>query len=125
VGATIDLIEALRPECVIPGHGSPFAGAARIATAIERARSRLASFVAEPRRHASHAIKVLIKFKLLEWQSVEFDHFAHWAEQLPYTREVHSRYFPGLNLHEWLELLTAELAKSGALGREGSIIYNI
>lgn len=125
VGATLDVIEGLEPQLVIPGHGSPFAGARQIGDAIGRARSRLAGFVSDPRRHASHAMKVLVKFKLLEWQSIAFDDFADWTEGMPYTRLVHSRFFAGTPLRAWIESLTAELVKSGALGRDGAIIYNI
>ncbi|HEY8049441.1 MAG TPA: MBL fold metallo-hydrolase, partial [Ramlibacter sp.] len=90
VRATLDVIESLQPRIVIPGHGSPFAGSERIAGALARARSRLASFVADPRRHASHAMKVLVKFKLLEWQSVEVEAFMRWAQAMPYMCRVHS-----------------------------------
>jgi glyoxylase-like metal-dependent hydrolase (beta-lactamase superfamily II) len=125
VGATLDLIESLRAEALIPGHGTPFAGRDRIRDALARARSRLASFTADPRRHASHGMKVLIKFKLLEWQSLPFEELARWAESMPYMRAVHSRFFPELPLRSWLENITAELVKSHALGRDGAMIYNI
>jgi len=125
VAATLDLIEALDPESVIPGHGSSFQGEDRIREALERARSRLASFVAEPRRHASHGVKVLIKFRMLEWQSLRFDDLMSWADSMPYTQLVHSRFFPELPLRSWLESVAAELVKSGALARDGAMIYNI
>ncbi|HUR90094.1 MAG TPA: MBL fold metallo-hydrolase [Ramlibacter sp.] len=125
VGATLDVIEALAPRLVVPGHGSPFAGREKVGAAIARARSRLARFVANPSRHASHAMKVLVKFKLLEWQRVEFEQLVRWAEGMPYMRRVHSRFFGDAPLRDWLDEMTAELTKSGALGREGSIVYNI
>jgi glyoxylase-like metal-dependent hydrolase (beta-lactamase superfamily II) len=125
VRATLDLIDSLQPETVIPGHGSPFAGQHGIREALARARSRLASFVADPRRHASHGMKVLIKFKLLEWQSVSFEDLVRWAERMPYMRMVHSRFFPAASLRGWLESVVAELVKSGALARDGGMIYNI
>lgn len=125
VAATLDLIESLRPRLVIPGHGSPFGGDEHVTAAIARARSRLASFVASPARHASHAMKVLVKFKLLEWQSVPFDEFLAWAQGMPYLRRVHARFFADQPLREWLERLTAELVKSRALGRDGAILYNM
>lgn len=125
VGATLDVIEALRPDVVIPGHGRPFGGSQSITGAINRARSRLSGFVADPRRHASHAMKVLVKFKLLEWQRVDFEAFVRWADAMPYMRRVHTRYFNAAPFGEWLASLTAELVKSGAVGREGPIVYNI
>ena len=125
VAATLDAIESLQPSMVIPGHGKPFAGADNVAQALARARSRLASFVASPRRHASHAMKVLVKFKLLEWQSVAFDDFVAWGEGMPYMRKVHARFFGEASLREWLTALTAELEKAQALGRDGANLYNI
>ena len=125
VAATLDLIEALDPESVIPGHGSPFQGGDRIREALDRARSRLASFVADPRRHASHGVKVLIKFRMLEWQSARFDDLMSWAESMPYTQLVRSRFFPELALRGWLDSVAAELVKSGALARDDAMIYNI
>src|SRR5205085_11810672 len=62
VAATLDVIEKLQPLVVLPGHGSAFAG---VDGALARARSRLSAYVADPRRHATHAAKVLLKFKLL------------------------------------------------------------
>jgi glyoxylase-like metal-dependent hydrolase (beta-lactamase superfamily II) len=125
VAATLDLIESLQPLAVIPGHGPPFAGDVHVKEALARARSRLESFVASPRRHASHAIKVLVKFKLLELQSIGFDDFMAWASGMPYLRRVHARFFVEQPVNDWLEQLTAELVKSKALGRDGANLYNM
>lgn len=125
VGATLDVIERLAPRVVIPGHGSPFAGAGRVAAALGRARSRLAGFAADPHRHASHAMKVLVKFKLLEWQSIPFDDFLAWAEGMPYMRRIHSKFFAQVPVRAWLEGLAAGLVESGALRRDGPILLNI
>ena len=65
VGATLDLIESLRPRIVIPGHGPVFTD---FESALAAARRRLDGFVQDPTRHAAHAAKVLLKFKLLELQ---------------------------------------------------------
>lgn len=65
--ATLDLIGQLQPRVVIPGHGAPFGehdGA--VSAALEAARARLRAWREEPRRHADHALKVLLAFKLLE-----------------------------------------------------------
>ena len=125
VAATLDLIESLQPFWILPGHGSPFCGEERVASALARARSRLQSFVADPQRHAAHAMKVLVKFKLLELQTVGFEDFMAWGLAMPYLRRVHARFFPGTQPRAWLESLTAELVRSGALGRDASNLYNI
>ncbi|AMO23504.1 hypothetical protein GCM10027034_39860 [Ramlibacter solisilvae] len=125
VAATLDVIEKLAPRIVIPGHGPVFEGKARVAAALSRARSRLSSYVQDPKRHAAHAMKVLIKFKLLEWQSISEPDFADWAERTPYFSLVHTRHFAPGDRREWLESLLAELERSQAIGRSGGTIFNV
>jgi len=124
VGETLDVIESLAPVNVIPGHGPPFSGG-EVDAALARARGRLAGLVAQPARHAAHAMKVLLKFKLLEWQSVALDDLLAWALAMPYMQAVHRRYASGSTLSQWLDELMAELANSGAVRREAGWVYNI
>jgi len=121
VAATLDVIERLRPRVVIPGHGSVFTG---VGEALARARSRLAAYVADPRRHAAHAAKVLLKFKLLELQQVRTEDFVAWAEGTPYLRLVHDRLHAGGNLPAWIASLVADLEASAALRSENGQIFN-
>jgi len=121
VAATLDVIEGLAPEVVIPGHGGVFRD---VAAALERARSRLAAYVADPRRHATHAAKVLLKFKLLELQKVGLDDFAGWAEKTPWFRRVHERWFGTTVRREWLITLMEELVRSGAATCDADFIRN-
>jgi len=121
VAATLDLIERLRPEIVIPGHGAVFAD---VFAALERARRRLDAYVRDPRRHAVHAAKVLLKFKLLEWQQIDRSALHAWTKSTPYFALLQARFHPQLDLHDWVEGLIAELAKSGALRAEGGVLFN-
>jgi hypothetical protein len=121
VGATLDLIAGLDPLVVVPGHGSVFTD---IGGALARARSRLEAYRARPARHAAHAAKVLLKFKLLEAQRMPWDAFVDWAESTPYFRIVHERWLPGPTLREWVLQLYGELAESGAAGREPGFATN-
>lgn len=120
VAATLDLIEHLSPRMVIPGHGKVFA---TVAEALARARSRLAAYVADPRRHASHGAKVLLKFKLLELQRCGQEEFLTWAEGTPYLSLVRDRYFTQ-PLRAWIATLIEELVAGGAARREGDQILN-
>jgi glyoxylase-like metal-dependent hydrolase (beta-lactamase superfamily II) len=61
--ATLDLIGTLDARLVIPGHGRMFAD---VPGALQRACSRLAYLSAAPARNAENAVKVLVKFLLLE-----------------------------------------------------------
>lgn len=121
VAKTLDLIESLEPKLVIPGHGPVFTS---IESAIAAARSRLAGFVADPARHARHAAKVLLKFKLLEVQSLAEQDLYEWATRTQYFDLIHSRFPYPAEMRSWLELLTSELVRSGAARRSGPLILN-
>ena len=121
VAATLDLIERLNPQTVIPGHGRVFAYAPDV---LDRARRRLDSFVSNPLRHARHAAKVLLKFKLLETQRQNFDEFAQWAIETPYFTQVKAKFFAGVPIRTWIEQLSAELVSAGVAKRDGAYIVN-
>jgi glyoxylase-like metal-dependent hydrolase (beta-lactamase superfamily II) len=123
VARTLDLIEALAPSRVVPGHGSEFAGE-KVASAMSHARSRLDSFVRDPVRHARHAAKVLLKYKLLELQDVPLLEFMGWASRTPYFALVFGRYFAEGAPHDWLLELIEDLVRSGAAKREDDRILN-
>jgi glyoxylase-like metal-dependent hydrolase (beta-lactamase superfamily II) len=122
VSATLDLIERLEPATIIPGHGRVFTGAQG---ALVRARSRLDAFVRDPRRHAAHAAKVLLKFKLLELQRVALTDFLEWAEKTPYLVLVHDRFRAAAGVRQWIKSLVDELERSGALRVEAGVVFNV
>lgn len=122
VADTLDLIERLDAACVIPGHGSVFGNAQ---AALGRARSRLESFVQSPRKHAAHAAKVLLKFKLLEVQRMQPAEMTTWAQGTRYFRQVHGRHFAELPFAAWLEEMAAQLVRSGAARSEDGLLVNV
>jgi glyoxylase-like metal-dependent hydrolase (beta-lactamase superfamily II) len=65
--ATLDLIATLDARVVIPGHGRMFDD---VGGALARAYSRLDYLAADPRRNAENAVKVMLKFLLLERQRI-------------------------------------------------------
>ncbi len=121
VGKTLDLIESLRPAIVIPGHGKVFEN---VALSLANARRRLDGFVRDPRKHAAHAAKVLLKFKLLELQRLRLTDFVQWAAATPYFCLVRNRWFADLDMATWIERLAGELTQSGAATREGEYVLN-
>ncbi len=122
VGATLDLIERLQPITVIPGHGGVFAD---VPAAITRARRRLAGFVADPVKHARYAAKVLLKYKLLEWQQAPLVRVQAWLAATPYYARLHQRYFADRTASQWADELVQELIASGAARREGEALHNV
>ncbi|RQO82486.1 MBL fold metallo-hydrolase [Acidovorax sp. FJL06] len=122
VAATLDVIEKLAPQVVIPGHGPVFADAPR---AIDGARRRLDGFVRNPAKHALYAAKVLLKYKLLEWQQISLPDLAAWTQATPYFGMLQARHFGDRTEAEWLASLADELVRSGAALRQGEMLHNV
>lgn len=123
VADTLALIEDLNPAIVIPGHGAVFQDAP---AALVRARSRLNQFVQNPEKHRRHALKVLVKFKLLEWQSITVPAIHEWMLQTSYfalAMPSELQGDPDRSL-EWLHELLSELERSQALSRDGDLVLN-
>jgi len=111
VATTLDRIEALAPRIVIPGHGAAFLD---VEEALARARRRLAQQRDDPRSHAWHALKVLLKFKLLEQRRVERASLLEWASTMPYARALGMTHFADEPLSALMERALGSLFKSGA-----------
>ncbi|MFM7706277.1 MAG: MBL fold metallo-hydrolase [Rubrivivax sp.] len=111
-GAVLELIASLPVRVVVPGHGAPFTD---VAGALARARSRLDGHRRDPARHARHAVKVLVKYHLMELGGEPLDAFQAWAARTPFLARVWDRHgraharTPG----QWGEAFLGELAASG------------
>jgi len=121
VAATLDVIEDLSPQLVIPGHGRMFADAPG---ALRKARQRLEGFVSSPTKHATHAGKVLLKFKLLELQAISTSELFAWSQATPYFQLVHRRWFGTTDFADWHDSLLSDLVRSGAARLEGDLVIN-
>lgn len=121
VGETLDVIEALQPTLVIPGHGPVFGD---VQAALARARSRLAQFLAAPERHRHYALKVLVKFKLLEWQTIAQSELLAWSRSTPYMRNFMPENSSPAGDQAWLSGLLKDLERSGSLRTEGELVIN-
>ncbi|MDR2326016.1 MAG: MBL fold metallo-hydrolase [Acidovorax sp.] len=121
VGATLDLIEALQPAVVLPGHGPLFTD---VNAALQEARRKLAGFVTDPLKHARYAAKVLLKYKLLEWQQIAVQDATAWALATPYYHLLHGCYFAEHAPEVWVRSLLDDLERSGAAQLQGELLYN-
>jgi glyoxylase-like metal-dependent hydrolase (beta-lactamase superfamily II) len=121
VAQTLDLIERLDPATIIPGHGAVFT---EVAPALALARSKLEGFAQNPVRHARYGSKVLLKFKLLEWGQISKAEFSAWAMNMPYLRDLHQRFGQGHSLSTWLDMMLAELERSGAMQELDGVLHN-
>jgi len=122
VATTLDLIESLDARLVIPGHGAPFND---MAGALQRARSRLAAFRADPTRHARHGIKALTKYHLLEAGNEPLPELLAWFAATPIVRQVWLRLGrPAGSPAAWGEQLTSELAAQGVVVLREGMVHN-
>ena len=121
VGATLDVIEALQPLVVIPGHGSVFAD---VPEALAFARKRLDGFASSPAKHLQYAAKVLLKFKLLELQRVQREALLQWASSTPYFQSLFTRQFSGMDFAQGLDHLVQELVRAGAAEVQGDTVVD-
>ncbi|MFG5777040.1 MBL fold metallo-hydrolase [Comamonas sp. J-3] len=121
VAATLDVIEQLQPAVVLPGHGGIFTD---VAAALATARRRLDGFVRHPERHALYAAKVLLKYKLLEWQQLPLAQVYAWLAATPYYGLLHQGYFADQPFADWSAALVADLQRSGAAQLVDGVLFN-
>ena len=122
VAQTLDLIERLNPATIIPGHGAVFT---EVAPALALARSKLEGFAKTPEKHARYGAKVLLKFKLLEWGQISRTDFDAWSTQVPYLGDLHERFGMGHDRKTWLDMMLAELERSGAMQVQEGILIDV
>ena len=121
VGAVFDAIERLPVSVVIPGHGAPFTD---VAAALARARSRLDGFKSQPERHARHAVKVMIKYHVMEERRIGHDALLHWAAATPFLLAAWRLFGGGTPPREWCARFVDELIGQGVLAREGDQVID-
>ena len=71
--AILDLIETLEVDCVLPGHGPAFTD---VGVALAIARDRLTGLRRDPTRLPRHALKVLVKYLMLDREQTGRDELA-------------------------------------------------
>jgi hypothetical protein len=81
--------------------------------------------VADPSRHLRHGVKVLLKFKLLELQTVDRDDLLHWARTTPYFARIYQQHFAGLAFSGWVDALLDDLVRARAAARMGQVVHNL
>jgi len=94
------------------------------AEVLARSRDRLDAFVKNPARHAHHAAKVLLKFKLLEQQQLPYADFANWAAGTRYFQLIRESFFRAIPMTDWIAQLADELVVSAVARKEGAMVLN-
>lgn len=118
--ATLELISGLDLRLVIPGHGAPFLD---VEEALARAFSRLAYLEADPQRNAENAVKVLLKFTLLERQQVALADVERLLMAIPAVADANLRFLHKTpqQLAQWA---VAQLLRAGAARADGDLLCN-
>jgi glyoxylase-like metal-dependent hydrolase (beta-lactamase superfamily II) len=118
--ATLALIDTLDVRLVIPGHGAPFGD---VKAALARAFSRVDFLQEDPARNAENAIKVMLKFLLLERQQFELAALPAMFEQNPVIEGARTRYLDKspAQLAEWA---VRSLVRAGAARQDGDLLRN-
>jgi glyoxylase-like metal-dependent hydrolase (beta-lactamase superfamily II) len=110
--ATLEQIAALDIRLVIPGHGRPFTN---VQQALDNAFSRLDYLASDPLRNAQNAVKVLLKFLLLERQRIPLPEVSRLLAETRLLAEVNRLHLNQTNeqLAGWIitQLLRAGVAE--------------
>ena len=118
--ATLELIAGLDVAVVIPGHGRPFTD---VKGALARAFSRLDYLSSEPARNAQNAVKVLLKFLLLERQRILLADVPALLGNMPLLHDANRRF-----LHQEMPALAgwamAQLVRAAAARIDGAYLLN-
>ena len=122
VSKTLDLIAELKPDIVLPGHGSLFLD---YETAIENTRKKLDYFVTSPDRHAFYSAKVLMKFHLLEVQRASIEDFDLWCATNKMLLNIHHSYFYNMSFENFKSTLINDLVLKHAIEIQSEYILNL
>jgi glyoxylase-like metal-dependent hydrolase (beta-lactamase superfamily II)/predicted Fe-S protein YdhL (DUF1289 family) len=117
--AMLDLIEFLQPRWVFPGHGPAFSD---VDQALAIAQKRLDAMRTDPAKHARHAIKVLLKFLMLDLE---------WADRSALDQHLATASLLASCAHQMqmqanqaLAWAIDELIAQGQLRQEGTRLFN-
>jgi len=118
--ATLDVIAGLDVKAVIPGHGAVFED---VEAALARARRRLDFLSADPKRNAEYAVKVLLKFLLLERQSMPVADVAPLFASIPLMQAIASRHL-GMSTEQLASWTVKQLVRACSARVENDILLN-
>jgi glyoxylase-like metal-dependent hydrolase (beta-lactamase superfamily II) len=116
--ATLELIASLDARVVIPGHGRVFAN---VGPALERARSRLEYLAADPRRNAENALKVMLKFLLLERGELALAELPALLASIPLVEHARDKYI-GMTHAALANWAVGALVRAGAARIDGAVL---
>jgi glyoxylase-like metal-dependent hydrolase (beta-lactamase superfamily II) len=108
---TFDVIEALNPATIIPGHGAPFFD---VKSSIEFNRSKLSALARDPVKAARNVAKSLFVFSLLDKQTMPISSVENYVARVPVFKQLDDA-FLHMGLHAIAAMLKTELIAAGAV----------
>ncbi len=118
--AVLELIARLRVDRVLPGHGRMFDD---VDAALTRAHAKLEAMRSDRERHARHALKVLVKFLLLDAERIEESALHERVRGAVIMH--HAAKQIGMGYEQALDWAVESLVSQGLLRREGSTIVDV
>ena len=118
--ATLELIGTLDIGLVIPGHGAPFSD---VGKALDVAFSRVDYLASDPARNAQNAVKVLLKFLLLEQQRIVLTEVPRLLSEIRLFAVANDRFLQQ-PLDELAQWAVAQLVRAGAAVVEDGWLVN-
>ncbi len=119
--AILDRIAKLKAHLVIPGHGPAFDDVDR---ALDSAYSLLDVLCAEPERNARHAVKVLLKFLLLDQERIDLQGLSEWFGSIGLVRAANQHYLGFESDSSLTEWAVSALVVGGAARIEAGTMLN-
>jgi hypothetical protein len=119
--ATLALIAGLDLRLVIPGHGSMFED---VAGALARANARLDWLAGDPRRNAENAVKVMLKFLLLERRQLARASLAPLLASIPLAAQAGAAVL-GMAPAELADWALSALLRAGAARIAGEMVLDV
>ena len=118
--AMLDLIAGLDVDWVMPGHGPAFTEPAPVLAA---ARGRLEWLRADPARNARYAMKVMIKYLMLDLEQIDEAALAQRVAGASVLRSAAA--LLGMAVTEAFDWAVGELVAQGALRRDQGALFNV
>jgi glyoxylase-like metal-dependent hydrolase (beta-lactamase superfamily II) len=112
--ATLESIDALDIDWVLPGHGPMFSN---VKAAIDRAMARIAYFEQDPKRLASHSIKAMFGFMLLDRGRLPLAAMEEMLQNIPVSATLNAKHL-GMSPAELADWLVSQIEKAGIGYRE-------
>lgn len=119
--AILDRIAKLKAHLVIPGHGPAFDEVDR---ALDSAYSLLDVLCAEPERNARHAVKVLLKFLLLDQERIDLQGLSDWFGSIGLVQAANQHYLGFESASSLTDWAVSALVRGGAARIEAGTMLN-